>query len=347
MAKESVEEREERAINSTSPEELEKLAEDVDVDVRYAVAENANTPVSALEKLAEDEDEDVHENVAGNTSTPASLLEKLAEQDDMRMREVVAGNANTPVSLLEKFAEDDNEDVRSSVGWNNNTPVPILEKLAEDENEDVRGEVSKNTNAPVEKKAEEDDKVTALQLASMKKTVEKINNWASKAGKPIRCSSDYNVWANEEEVGTFTVKKDKIEGYMVWENESSVALIWELPGSANAAVETLEKNEWSNDKIEYDEQEGFEDSEGKASEAFDDKGNTIGNYDDFEGGGSTDIVSFGSSYGPSAITITYENDKKIVFESSYRNWTVKIADGEPEAVGDDEAVLVLARNLLK
>ena len=50
---------------------------------------------------------------------------------------------------------------------------------------------------------------------------------------------------------------------MVWENESSVALIWELPGSDNAAVETLEKNEWSNDKIEYDEQEGFEDSEGK------------------------------------------------------------------------------------
>ena len=177
--------------------------------------------------------------------------------------------------------------------------------------------------------------------------MEKINNWASKSGKPIRCSSDYNVWANEEEVGTFTVKKDKIEGYMMWENESSVALIWELPGSANAAVETLEKNEWSNDKIEYDELEGFEDSEGKASEAFDDKGNTIGNYDDFEGGGSTDIVSFGSSYGPSAITITYENDKKIVFEFSSRSWTVKIADGEPVAVGDDQAVLVLVRKLLK
>ena len=109
----------------------------------------------------------------------------------------------------------------------------------------------------------------------------------------------------------------------------------------------IEKNEWSDDKIEYDEQEGFEDSEGKASEAFDDKGNTIGNYDDFEGSGSTDIVSFGSSYGPSAITITYENDKKIVFEFSSRSWTVEIADGKPEAVGDDEAVLLLVRKLLK
>ena len=37
MAEESVESREERAKSSTSPEELEKLAEDVDVDVRYAV----------------------------------------------------------------------------------------------------------------------------------------------------------------------------------------------------------------------------------------------------------------------------------------------------------------------
>ena len=135
---------------------------------------------------------------------------------------------------------------------------------------------------------------------------------------------------------------------MMWENKSSVILTWELPDSASAAIETLEKNEWSNDKIEYDEQEGYEDSEGKASEAFDDKGNTIGNYDDFEGSGSTDIVSFGSSYGPTAITITCENDKKLVFEfSSYRNWTVRIADGEPVAIGDDDAVLVLVRNLLK
>ena len=135
---------------------------------------------------------------------------------------------------------------------------------------------------------------------------------------------------------------------MVWENESSVSLIWELPDSTDDAIATLERKTWSDNEIEYDELEGFEDSEGKASEAFDDTDNTIVNYDVFEGGGSTDVVSFGSSYGPSAITITYENDKKIVFEfSSYRNWTVKIADGEPVAVGDDEAVLVLVRKLLK
>ena len=43
MAEESVEEREERAKSSTSPEELEKLAENEDWRVRQSVAGNAHT----------------------------------------------------------------------------------------------------------------------------------------------------------------------------------------------------------------------------------------------------------------------------------------------------------------
>ena len=43
MAKESVESREYRAKNSTSPEELEKLGQDKEVGVRLVVARNANT----------------------------------------------------------------------------------------------------------------------------------------------------------------------------------------------------------------------------------------------------------------------------------------------------------------
>ena len=66
MAEESLEEREERAKSSTSPAELEKLAEDKDKGVRSCVAGNANTPVSQLEILAEDKDENVRKAVAGN-----------------------------------------------------------------------------------------------------------------------------------------------------------------------------------------------------------------------------------------------------------------------------------------
>ena len=44
MAEESLQERNERALNATSTDELEKLAEDEDEDVRLRVARNANTP---------------------------------------------------------------------------------------------------------------------------------------------------------------------------------------------------------------------------------------------------------------------------------------------------------------
>ena len=59
MAKESIEERKERADNSSSTEELEKLANDTDMYVRQNVAANKNTPVSLLEKLATDKAEEV------------------------------------------------------------------------------------------------------------------------------------------------------------------------------------------------------------------------------------------------------------------------------------------------
>ena len=185
-----------------------------------------------------------------------------------------------------------------------------------------------------------------------KKITKIINDWTSKSGNPVRCSAYYTVWQNEEENGTFTVKNygesEEIEGYMMWGNKSSGTLIWELPDSADTTIETLEKDEWSDGEIEYDDKEGFEDSDGKGSEAFDENDNTIEDYDDFEGGGSTEVVGFGSIRGPSDITITYENQKEVVFESSGGgSWTVKIADGQPESIPDYEAVLVLVRTLLK
>jgi len=81
MAKESVKSREERAKNSTSPAELEKLTEDKNEDVRLEVACNTNTPVSLLEKLAEDKESYVRYGVGKNVNIPVALLEKLAEED--------------------------------------------------------------------------------------------------------------------------------------------------------------------------------------------------------------------------------------------------------------------------
>ena len=149
MAKESLEEREERALNATSTDELEELAEDEDEDVRLRVARNANTPASVLEQLAADENWQVRFNVAENMNTPLSVLEKLAEDDERDIRNYVAKNENTSVSILEKLADDKDDYLRINVAEHKNTSVSVLEKLAVDENWQVREKVAQNNNTPV------------------------------------------------------------------------------------------------------------------------------------------------------------------------------------------------------
>ena len=70
---------------------------------------------------------------------------------------------------------------------------------------------------------------------------------------------------------------------------------------------------------------------------------------DGESGGEAVEVGFGSSYGrPSDITITYENQKEVVFNPSEGDsWTVETDDRPSETIPNYEAVLVLVRKLLK
>ena len=149
MAEESLQERNERALNATSTDELEELAEDEDEDVRLRVARNANTPASVLEQLAADENWQVRFNVAENMNTPLSVLEKLAEEDERDIRNYVAKNENTSVSILEKLVYDKDDYLRINVAEHKNTSVSVLEKLAVDENWQVREKVAQNNNTPV------------------------------------------------------------------------------------------------------------------------------------------------------------------------------------------------------
>ena len=168
MAKESVEERKDRAQYSDTAEELEILASDRAKDVREAVAKNTDTPASVLQKLAGDNSIDVRISVAFHANTPTSALEKLVGDEDVTVRTLVARHANTPVSLLEKLAGDENEDVRQAVAENTNTPVSQLEKLAGDGDETVRQAVGGNKNTPIsllEKLAEDDEAWVRARVA--------------------------------------------------------------------------------------------------------------------------------------------------------------------------------------
>ena len=57
------------------------LAEDVEGDVREAVARNPITPIPILEKLAGDKSSRVRMEVGYNSKTPKAILDKLADDE--------------------------------------------------------------------------------------------------------------------------------------------------------------------------------------------------------------------------------------------------------------------------
>ena len=154
-------------------------------------------------------------------------------------------------------------------------------------------------------------------------------------------------------MGAFTGVGDKsseIDGYTVWENKTGGDIAWDLPDSLDDFLAVLEQIEWilSEDKtnISYDEM-NFDSSRGIGSATFDDSNNEITKYDEFEGGGDTEVIYLESEYEPTEITITYENDQKVVFDrTGTDSWTLKIAEETPQNVPDYQAVLMLVRTLL-
>ena len=55
------------------------LAEDIELDVRAALARNKNIPIAILEKLANDKEQQVRTAVSMNPNTPKEILDKLKE----------------------------------------------------------------------------------------------------------------------------------------------------------------------------------------------------------------------------------------------------------------------------
>ena len=202
MAEESLQVRNERALNATSTDELEELAEDEDEDVRLRVARNANTPASVLEQLAADENWQVRFNVAENMNTPLSVLEKLAEDDERDIRNYVAKNENTSVSILEKLADDKDDYLRINVAEHKNTSVLVLEKLAEDENEYVREAVATNADTPasvLEKLGMSEDSTSDEQDVGKKKYEVTLNGIGGEVVVGSITKEQYDYWVDKDD----------------------------------------------------------------------------------------------------------------------------------------------------
>ena len=138
------------ARSTSDVETLNILAENENYEVRWAVAENKNTPVKLLAVLAKDEDIDVRWAVALNKNTSADILAMLAKDENIGVRWAVANNRNTSADILAMLASDKEWWVRSAVAANGNTSVEVLAMLTKDEDNGVRSAVAENENTPKE-----------------------------------------------------------------------------------------------------------------------------------------------------------------------------------------------------
>jgi len=106
IAKLSIEQKLELALNTKSPQLLELLAKEPDPRVKAGVARSDHAPKELLEQLATDSDWVVRAEVARNSNTPEKILWRLAEDPVSIVREAVIENDHAPKELLEKLAKD-------------------------------------------------------------------------------------------------------------------------------------------------------------------------------------------------------------------------------------------------
>lgn len=85
---------------TTTPEILEKLANNSNVIIRSNVAKNKNTSPEILAKLSEDYEWLVRRNVALNPKTPDNILIRLANDKDSLVRNTVKTNENAPKEAI-------------------------------------------------------------------------------------------------------------------------------------------------------------------------------------------------------------------------------------------------------
>jgi len=127
---------------------LAGLAGDEEVWVRAAVAQNPATRADTLSVLAGDEYHAVLKEVAKHPSSASEILAKLAGKSDSSVRCAVALNASAPVAVLTKLASDSDRAVRMAVAQHPCVPVSILTKLSVDRLSPVRRGVAANPAAP-------------------------------------------------------------------------------------------------------------------------------------------------------------------------------------------------------
>ena len=211
------------------------------------------------------------------------------------------------------------------------------------------------------------DKYFQEKLAKTRGKEEVLNQ----INKCLQTSGDLNegragyasVIEHERETGTFAIFGDdedeeevtEIEGYIISENKTGGEVIWNLPDSTDNFLATLEQIEWVTaddedvkDTITYDDI-NFSDSRGIGSTAYDTNNKEITEYDEFQGGGDTEVIYLNSTYKPTEITVNFKSKESVIFDnvnSENENYTAKITGETIGVLKNYSDVLMVVRTLL-
>jgi hypothetical protein len=124
----------------------EKLVNDKNPQVRYAIARNLNLDPKHHEKLVNDEHPQIRYAIAKNPNLDPKHHEKLVNDEHPQIRYAIAKNPNLDPKYHEKFVNHENFFLRSAIAENPNLNSKHQEKLVNDEEWSVRKAVAKNPN---------------------------------------------------------------------------------------------------------------------------------------------------------------------------------------------------------
>lgn len=139
--------------------DLWEQAHHPDANVRFRVAGNPDTPPDIIERLINDPDDDVAWAVGHCIGRDPSVYERLLHHPAVHVRVTVAGNLDTPASALREAAERDSDiAVRGALASNPACPSDVLATLADPDtlnvndrdHVDLAYHLANNPNAPAE-----------------------------------------------------------------------------------------------------------------------------------------------------------------------------------------------------
>jgi hypothetical protein len=91
---------------------MARMADDVNVQVREAIAERPDLPPALMERMASrPDDEDVRCGIAQHPNLPLALMDQLAADEWWEVRLAIAQRPDLPLALAERMSSDSDEEV--------------------------------------------------------------------------------------------------------------------------------------------------------------------------------------------------------------------------------------------